>query len=237
MGKLSIVATPIGNLEDITLRALRILKEADAVLCEDTRVTKHLLDHYEIKTPLISYHQHSGLAKVSKIKELLFADKNLALVSDAGTPGISDPGSQLVSLLREELPQTSIECLPGPSALTAAVSLAGNGFDRFVFLGFLPHKKGRQTMLRQIFEANYPSVFYESKHRIVKAIKELSVLELEIGQKLRLILSRELSKLHESWYSGTTAEILDILENNPDSLKGEFVVLAQRADKLKNEKK
>lgn len=232
MSILSIVATPIGNLEDITLRALRILKEADAVLCEDTRVTKKLLDHYRIETPTISYHQHSGDLKTDKIIALLKEGKNLALTTDAGTPGISDPGSKLVTIVREEFGErVKIESVPGVSALTAAISIAGSGFDRFLFLGFLPHKKGRQTMLKEIFASDYPAVAYESKHRIIKLLEELASMSKILKILVEVKVARELTKLFESFYSGTPEEVLAKLQSDTNSLKGEFVILIKRTAK------
>ena len=229
MSILRIVATPIGNLEDITLRAVRVLKESDFVLCEDTRVTRKLLDHYQITTPTISYHQHSGDLQVDKIMSLLRTGKNLALVTDAGTPGVSDPGGKLVSLVRSELGQSVlIESVPGPSALSTAISLAGSGFDRFLFLGFLPHKKGRQTMLKEIYASDYPVVLYESKHRIVKLLTELTAMGKNLKKDLEVNVARELTKLHESFYSGSPEGILADLEKDPNNLKGEFVVLIRQ---------
>lgn len=226
MSILKIVATPIGNLEDISLRALRTLKEVDFVLCEDTRVTRKLLDHYQIKTPTISYHQHSGELKVDKIKILLREGKNLALVTDAGTPGISDPGGKLVSLVRAEFGgSVIIESIPGVAALTAAVSIAGAGFDRFLYLGFLPHKKGRQTMLKEIFASEYPAIVYESKHRIIKLLEELSKMSGELEKSVKVMVARELTKMHESFYQGAPLKVLDQLQSDPNNLKGEFVVL------------
>ncbi|MFA5886960.1 MAG: 16S rRNA (cytidine(1402)-2'-O)-methyltransferase [Patescibacteria group bacterium] len=226
---LRIVATPIGNLEDITLRALRVLKESDFILCEDTRVTKKLLDHYQIKTTTISYHQHSGDLKVDKIIALLKAGKNLALTTDAGTPGISDPGGKLVSIVRAALgSQVLIESIPGVAALTAAVSITGAGFDRFLFLGFLPHKKGRQTLLKEIFKSLYPAIVYESKHRIVKLLEELAKMSEEMKSPLLVGVARELTKLHESFYEGSPSEVLAELKKDPHNLKGEFVVLLKK---------
>ncbi len=226
-GILRIVATPIGNLEDMTLRALRTLKEADFILCEDTRTTKHLLDHYQIKTSTISYHQHSGELKIDRIIDLLNTGKSLALVTDAGTPGISDPGGKLVSAVREKLGNAiKIESVPGVSALAAAVSLSGVGFDRFLFLGFLPHKKGRQTMLKQILTSEYSVVLYESKHRIVKLLEELSALKFPDGTEV--MVARELTKLFESFYFGSPEEILTALQSKESNLKGEFVVLIKK---------
>lgn len=236
MAKLSIVATPIGNLEDITLRALRILKESDFVLCEDTRVTKKILDHYKISTPTFSYHQHSGPIKIAKILDLLKNDKNLALVTDAGTPGISDPGSQLVTMIRDELGEDLIiESIPGPSALTAAVSLAGVGFDRFLFLGFLPHKKGRQTIIKEIMASHHSVVLYESKHRILKLLQELLDFSDDIENKKELTIAREITKMHESLYFGSIEEVKNKLELDPNNQKGEFVVLIKSIKKNKYE--
>lgn len=226
MNFLRIVATPIGNLEDITLRALRVLKESDYILCEDTRVTKKLLDHYQIKTPTISYHQHSGDLKVDKIMTLLDEGKNLALVSDAGTPGISDPGGRLVSLVRASNKEVIIESVPGVSALGAAVSIAGSGFDRFVFLGFLPHKKGRQTKLQEIVATSYPVILYESKHRIIKLLEELA--NLDNSEEWEISVARELTKMHESFYAGSAQSLINDISSDINNLKGEFVVLIKK---------
>lgn len=227
MAILRIVATPIGNLEDITLRALRTLKESDFVLCEDTRVTRKLLDHYEIKTPTISYHQHSGDLKIDKIFSFLREGKNLALVTDAGTPGISDPGGKLVSLVRQEFgTEVLIESVPGVSAIGAAISIAGAGFDRFLFLGFLPHKKGRQTMLKEVMASEHSVVFYESKHRIVKLLEELEIVRAKV--ELKVMVARELTKMFESFYSGTPLSVLKEISSEPSNLKGEFVVLIKK---------
>lgn len=227
MGILRIVATPIGNLEDITLRALRTLKESDFVLCEDTRVTRKLLDHYEIKTPTISYHQHSGDLKIDKIFILLSKGKNLSLVTDAGTPGISDPGGKLVSLVRQEFgSDVLIESIPGVSAISAAISIAGSGFDRFLFLGFLPHKKGRQTMLKEVMASEHSVVFYESKHRIVKLLEELEIVRGKV--ELKVMVARELTKMFESFYLGTASSVLKEIQSEANNLKGEFVVLIKK---------
>src|SRR3989344_5796773 len=174
MATLYIVGTPIGNLEDVTLRALRILKEADVILCEDKRVTKRLLDKYEIAgRELATYNeQQSGVAS-GKIIGWLEEGKNVALVTDAGTPGISDPGSMLVQKVREVLPDAKIESVPGPSALTGALSIAGVPVHDFVFLGFLPHKKGRETLFKEIAMSERTVVFYESPHRILKTLESL----------------------------------------------------------------
>jgi 16S rRNA (cytidine1402-2'-O)-methyltransferase len=183
MPTLYIVATPIGNLEDISMRALRILGEVDFILCEDTRVTSVLLKHYNIKTPTISYHQHSSAGKENEIIDLLANGKNLALVSDAGTPGISDPGGKLVQAVINNFglgangdSPVQIESVPGPSAVTAALSISGIPTDKFIFMGFPPHKKGRQTFIKKIVASEWPVVVYESKHRILRFLEELDKL-------------------------------------------------------------
>jgi len=171
--KLSMVATPIGNLEDITLRALRVLKEADIIACEDTRVTKKLLSHFDIHTPTVSFHANSGAKGFEKILKLLDEDKQVAVVSDAGTPGVSDPGLELVSVVREKMPEVYVEAIAGPSALAAALSVAGLRAPSFIFYGFLPQKKGRDTLFKEIAASERASVFYESPHRIIKALEAL----------------------------------------------------------------
>lgn len=229
MATLSVIATPIGNLEDLTFRALRVLKEASVVLCEDTRVTRRLLDHYEIKAQTISYHQHTGELKTAKIIALLREGKDLALVTDAGTPGISDPGARLVSAVRAELGgEVQVVSVPGPSALAAALSIAGDGFDRFLFLGFPPHKKGRMSMLKEIITSRYPSVLYESKHRIIRLLQELAAAAQDAGTELEVTVARELTKMHESLYYGKPLEIISTLQADPGAQKGEFVVLVRR---------
>lgn len=216
MSKLYVVATPIGNLEDITLRALRILKEVDLILCEDTRVTRKLLNHYKINKFTQSYHQHSGKLKVDKLLSLMNQNKSIALVTDAGTPGISDPGGKLV----EKVLATGheIESVPGPSALTTAISVSGKPLNKFLFLGFLPHKKGRQTLIKKISESKYPVILYESVHRIEKLLNELEVLD-----NRQIIVARELTKKFETVYRGTVEEVKNQLK--PEETKGEFVVI------------
>ena len=219
---LYIVATPIGNLEDITLRALRTLKEVDFILCEDTRVTRKLLDHYQIDKPLISYHQHSRLAKIDFIVKLLAEGKNLALVSDAGTQGISDPGNQLIKQVVVELgEEIKIIPIPGAAAVISALSISGFPTDKFIFAGFPPHKKGRQTFFKEIIRAKETVVFYESTHRMEKTLTELNNLD---GQ-LKIVVCRELTKKFESVYRGTPSEVLAKIKN--DSSKGEFVVIVE----------
>jgi len=220
---LYIVATPIGNLEDISKRALRILSEVDLILCEDTRVTKKLLDRYQIKTPTLSYHQHSKLKKIDYILEQLGKGKNLALVSDAGTPGISDPGNKLISLTMERYNDLTIIPVPGPSAVTAAVSVSGLPMDKFIFLGFPPVKKKRKKFFEEIINSKYPVIFYESPYRIIKTLTELS----NMNNKLSVVVCRELTKKFETIYRGKIEEAIKEIENPPagGKIKGEFVVI------------
>jgi 16S rRNA (cytidine1402-2'-O)-methyltransferase len=235
---LYIVGTPIGNLEDISMRAIRILGEVDFVLCEDTRNTGVLLDHYNIKTQRISYHQHSDDIKVDQIIRLLDEGKNLALVTDAGTPGISDPGGVLVEKVLEHFGEDmKIESVPGPSAVTAALSISGIPTDKFIFMGFPPHKKGRQTFIRRIINSEYPVVVYESKHRIVKFWEELKAMkasasitdEEDVKKKKKnlesVVVARELSKMHETVYRGDIDNIIAKITATPDDQRGEFVVI------------
>ncbi len=189
---LYIVATPIGNLEDITFRAIRILKEVDMVLCEDTRVTAKLLAKYEIRKSLRRFDAHSSESGREAIIELLREGKNIALVTDAGTPGISDPASLLVLDVRRELGnEISVVPIPGASALTSALSASGIPASDFTFLGFLPHKKGRQTLMKEIGESERAVVFYESPHRILKALAELKA----VAPERKITIARELTKI------------------------------------------
>lgn len=221
-GTLSVVATPIGNLGDITLRAVETLKEADAIACEDTRVTAKLLARFDISKPLLIYHAQSGRLAANRILALLAEGKRVALVTDAGTPGISDPGSALVSLVKERLGEdVRIEAIPGPSALTAALSIAGIPTNEFIFIGFLPHKKGRQTAFKEIAEESRTVVFYESPHRIMKALESLAQT---LPESRRVVVLRELTKIHESVVAGTAAEVLAHFNAHPGTVRGEFVV-------------
>lgn len=234
------------------MRAIRILSEVDFVLCEDTRVTKKLLSHYKIKTPTISYHQHSRAGKTDYALGLLEAGKDLALVSDAGTPGISDPGGKLVQAVLEEFgDDVKIESVPGPSAVTAALSISGIPTDKFIFMGFPPHKKGRQKFLDKIIDSELPVVVYESKHRILKFLDELEKInniiikrnkELEMRKQVTkkggeekprkpvssVVVCREISKMHETVYRGKIKSIKERIQENKDEQKGEFVVIVGR---------
>lgn len=218
-GKLYVVATPIGNLSDITLRALSTLKSVDVIACEDTRVTSKLLARYEISKSLISYHQHSRQSKVDQVIEFLKEGKNVALVSDAGTPGISDPGEALIRAAIEN--KIEVEAIPGCSAAITALSVSGLPTDEFVFIGFLPHKKGRQTKLKEIAEELYKGrtfVIYESPYRIKKLLSEL----LEFAGDRNVAVCRELTKKFEEIYRGKISEIQDQIKE-----KGEFVVILE----------
>ncbi|MGE5541252.1 MAG: 16S rRNA (cytidine(1402)-2'-O)-methyltransferase [Bacillota bacterium] len=222
MGTLSVVATPIGNLGDITLRAIETLRDADAIACEDTRVTAKLLARLDIQKPLLIYHAQSGKLAADRILTQLAEGKRIALVTDAGTPGISDPGSELVAQVKERLGnEVRIEAIPGPSALTAALSIAGIPTHEFTFVGFLPHKKGRQTLFQQIAESNRTMVFYESPHRIEKALASLAEV---LDEKRRVIVLRELTKIHESVVEGTAEEVAAYFTAHPGEVRGEFVV-------------
>ena len=223
-GTLYIVATPIGNLEDITLRALRVLKEVDYILCEDTRTTQTLLNKYEIKTKTMSYHAHSTENKEAVIINLLKGGKNIALVSDAGTPTISDPGVLLVSNVRRELgSDANISPIPGPTALISALSASGISSAEFLFLGFLPHKKGRLTLFKEIANSKRVVVFYESTHRILKTLASLS----SCAPKFKVVIGRELTKQFEEFVEGTPAEVLEYFTNNKEKQRGEFVVIVE----------
>ncbi len=222
-GVLSVVATPIGNLGDITLRALETLKQADTIACEDTRVTSKLLARYDIKKPLVIYHARSGRPNITRVLALLAEGKRVALVTDAGTPGISDPGSELVREVRERLgDEVRIEGIAGPSALAAALSIAGVPSSEFLFLGFLPHKKGRQTLFKTIASEKRTVVFYESPHRVLKA---LASLEEALPKGREVVVCRELTKLHEEVITGSALEVATKLEQNVAGVRGEFVVI------------
>lgn len=221
MQKFYVVGTPIGNLEDITYRAVRILGEVDLILCEDTRVTINLLNKYGINKPTMSYHSQSKIAKLDKILELINEGKTLALVSDAGTPTISDPGSVLISKIREVFPDVEIIAIPGPSALVSALSVSGLPASEFVFLGFLPHKKGRETLFKEISVTKRTVAFYESPHRIMKTLESLKKY---VGER-KVVVAREISKIYEQVVSGNAIEVEKYFLDNKDKIRGEFVVL------------
>lgn len=225
-GTLSIVATPIGNLADITQRALRVLADADYVLCEDTRVTGKLLKHYEIDTKLKRYDAHASERVHEQVLVDLAAGKHIALVSDAGTPGVSDPGVLLVARVRRGLGEgVRIDAIPGPSSVTAALSIAGLAGNKFTFLGFVPQKKGRQTFFEGLAAYDHPVVFFESPHRIMKTLVLLQELSADILIDRTVTVARELTKMHEEVVAGTATEVLTYFTEHPDHQRGEFVVI------------
>ncbi len=217
---LYIVATPIGNLQDVSERAKATLASVHTILCEDTRVTGKLLSVHEIDTQMMSYHQHSGQMKTKKIIDLLEAGHDLALVTDAGTPAISDPGGKLVEALISHFgDEITIIPIPGASAVVAALSASGFPSDEFLFMGFPPHKKGRETYFDRVASLEMTVVFYESTHRIMKAMSSLAE---RIGDR-PIVVARELTKMYETIYRGTVTEVTAQLEST--SIKGEFVVI------------
>ena len=218
-GILYIVATPIGNLGDITLRALETLKSVDTVLSEDTRVTGNLLRHFEISKPLVSFHEHTEADKAGKLIARLLAGESMALVTDAGTPGISDPGNVLVALAIES--GVRVVPIPGANALGAIVSVAGIDMREFVFLGFPPHKKGRETFFRGVAESTMPVIYYESPHRVIKNLELL----IELGPNKKLVLGRELTKIFEEVVRGSVSEVKTYLESKSGKMKGEFTII------------
>ncbi len=217
-GLLYIVATPIGNLEDITLRALRVLNEVDLILAEDTRVTAKLLTHYDIDTHILSYHQYSKEVRKLEILTHLISGKNIALVTDAGTPGISDPGNELISFLLEKESNIKVVPIPGPSAIVTALSASGMHVNQFTFLGFLPKKK-RSKLFDWLKQGSIPFAFYESPHRIIKT---LEVVKEEFSDP-EVFVGRELTKQFESLYRGKASEVEELIKK--DKIKGEIVVI------------
>ena len=220
MSKLYVIPTPIGNLEDITLRAIRLLKEVDLVLAEDTRTTKKLFSHYEINTKLSSFHMHNEHKVLSKYISRLKGGETLALVSDAGTPAISDPGFLLI---REcVIEDIEVDCFPGATAFVPALVNSGLPNEKFVFEGFLPVKKGRQTRLKLLAEEERTMVFYESPHRIIKTLSQFSEY---FSEERKVSVSREISKMFEETIRGTTSDILHHFEQKKP--KGEFVIVVE----------
>lgn len=220
MSKLILVPTPIGNLEDITLRALRILKEVDFILAEDTRTTGFLLKHFEISTKMVSHHKFNEHATVERVTQRILAGETAALVSDAGTPGISDPGYLIVKHCIEN--NIEVECIPGASAIIPAIAIAGLPNDRFVFEGFIPQKKGRQKKFLSLQSESRTMIFYESPHRLVKTLTQC--VEFFHAER-RAAVCRELTKLHEEVKRGTVTELLDYYSQHPP--KGEIVLVVE----------
>ena len=235
MSKFYVVATPIGNMGDITLRAIETLKSVDLILCEDTRETKKILDKYGISKITMSYPSDDVIgknyrqSKLAKILRLLEEGKNLALVSDAGTPWISDPGALLVSQIKEHFNpargvlagKVQVIPIPGPSAVIAALSASGLPIHEFTFLGFLPHKKGRETLFKEISQAKRTMVFYESPHRILKTLESL----IKYTPNKKVCIARELTKIYEEFKTGTPVEVLEYFQKNKEKQRGEFVVI------------
>lgn len=220
MAKLILVPTPIGNLEDITLRAIRVLKESDLIFAEDTRVTKNLLRHLEIEKQVLPFHAHNEHRALDTAIDRILSNTTTVLVSDAGTPGISDPGFLLVrECLSKEI---EIECLPGPTAIIPALVASGFPCDKFVFEGFLPHKKGRQTRLKILAEEERTIVLYESPHRLVKCLGQI---EEFMGEERKVCVARELTKLYEEYKRGPVTEVKAYYEQHPP--KGEIVLVVE----------
>ncbi len=218
MARLYLVPTPIGNLEDITLRAIRILKEVDVILAEDTRTSGNLLRHLGISKPMAAFHLNNEHQQVNPIADRIEAGETMALVTDAGTPAISDPGYMLV---RECIQRgIEVECLPGPTAFVPALVNSGLPAERFIFEGFLPHKKGRQTKIQQIASYPYTTILYESPYRLVKTLQQLMEV---MGPDRQVCVSRELTKIHEENVRGSLAEVIDYFSQK--DVKGEIVIV------------
>lgn len=221
-GILYLVATPIGNLEDITLRALRVLREVDLIACEDTRHTSKLLGRYDIPTPRESYHEHNELSRLPRLLELLTAGKSIALVSDAGVPLISDPGYPLVSQCRKQ--NIAVVVVPGPSAVTAAISASGLPVDSFYFAGFLPARSAsRRRKLQEMKAVPSALVLFEAPHRVLSSLEDMASV---LGDR-RICVGRELTKIHEEWLQGSVLEVLRLLRSRP-RIKGEITLIVDR---------
>lgn len=220
MSKLYIVPTPIGNLEDMTFRAIRVLQEVDLILAEDTRTSGKLLKQFEISTPMQSHHMHNEHKMVDRIVERIKSGENIALISDAGTPAISDPGFLLTRACVEH--KIEVDCLPGATAFVPALVNSGFPNDKFVFEGFLPIKKGRQTRLHFLAEESRTIIFYESPHKLVKTLTQFAEY---FGEDRQISISRELTKMHEETIRGTVKEMLDHFDHKPP--KGEFVIVVK----------
>jgi 16S rRNA (cytidine1402-2'-O)-methyltransferase len=220
MAKLYIVPTPIGNLEDITLRAIKVLKEVDLILCEDTRRSKKLLNHLEIYVPLKSHHKFNEHSEVSYIVKKIVEGSNMALISDAGVPGISDPGFLIVRTCLEN--NIEIECLPGPTAFVPALVVSGLPIDKFIFEGFLPAKKGRKSRLEKLALESRTMVFYESPHKLLRTLLDFDNF---FGSNRKISISRELTKLYEETLRGSIKEMVAIYSNKKP--KGEYVIIVQ----------
>ena len=224
MAKLYIVPTPIGNLDDITIRAVQVLKKVDLILCEDTRRSKKLLNHLGIKSQLRSHHKFNEHSEVEYIVKKIKEDRNVAVISDAGTPGISDPGFLIVRTCLEN--EIEVECLPGPTALIPALMVSGISSDKFIFEGFLPIKKGRKTKLSILALEKRTMIFYESPHKLLRTLLDF---ENSFGPKRKISVSRELTKLYEETMRGTVEEMKEIYKSKKP--KGEYVIVVEGKDK------
>ncbi len=220
MAKLYIVPTPIGNLEDFTFRAINVLKDVDLILCEDTRRSKKLLTHYSIETPLRSHHKFNEHKEIGKIIDKILSGEKIALISDAGTPGISDPGFLAVRTCLEN--NIEVECLPGATALIPALVNSGIPFDKFVFEGFLPVKKGRKTKLEKLSEEERTMIFYESPHKLLKTLKDFCN---SFGPERKVSISRELTKIYEETIRLSLEDAIKLFTEKPP--KGEFVIIVE----------
>ena len=216
-GTLFVIGTPIGNLEDITQRAMRILSSVDVIACEDTRVSGKLFSHLGLRKTLVALHEHSGQGAIERIVARLRKGESVAYVSDAGTPGVNDPGGKLVAACVKHM--IRIEPIPGVSALTTAISVCGFPMDDFVYVGFMPHKKGKETLMKEMTARSSPTVFLESTHRIEKTLTALA----KHASTRAIFVGRELTKMHETLYRGTVDEVMKQLQTT--STKGEFVVI------------
>ena len=224
MAKLYIVPTPIGNLDDITIRAVQVLKKVDLILCEDTRRSKKLLNHLGIRSQLRSHHKFNEHSEVEYIVKKIKEDRNVAVISDAGTPGISDPGFLIVRTCLEN--EIEVECLPGPTALIPALMVSGISSDKFIFEGFLPIKKGRKTKLSILALEKRTMIFYESPHKLLRTLLDF---ENSFGPKRKISVSRELTKLYEETIRGTVEEMKEIYKSKKP--KGEYVIVVEGKDK------
>lgn len=228
---LYIVPTPIGNLEDMTYRSIRMLKEVSVILAEDTRTTGRLLKHYDISTPLKSFHMHNEHDQINNVLQILQSGQDVAMVTDAGTPGISDPGFLLSRTCHEN--NIKVTCLPGATAFVPALVASGLSSDKFYFEGFLPHKKGRQTRWKFLSTLPMSFILYESPHRVIKCIKEIID---HCGETRKVSVAREISKLYEEFKTDIAINVLSYYEEKP-SIKGEIVIIVEKAPIEKKPKK
>lgn len=218
-----VVATPIGNLGDISKRTLEILKVSDLILAEDTRVTQKILNHFDVSTPIKRYNEHNPVKVFDSVSKLLNKGDVVSLVSDSGTPGISDPGSKLVKFIKKELPKVKIRVIPGPSAVVSSLSVSGIPSNEFTFLGFPPAKNKRKKFFKKVKEIIVrPVVMYESPHRLLKTLSELKE---EVGEESEIFICKEMTKIYEEHFTGNINQALNYFIKNDDKIKGEFVII------------